>query len=299
MRAAVARGFPPTARPGARARFGVALCVFFTPKIFPPCVRGAPRPAVSGPRRLNFGRGGSFSAERLALQRQAPRRAVVHAVVRRGGKAHEIPQAVGELRKILRGPNVVNRHGLDRAAVPRGVLAAEAVAPQRLLAKMPPAFVSSRVVKHGQKCKKPEPRSPKRFGNQWLWLSGSGAYSATVVRRQCLQNSGNAVSRVVGSTRCCVGLPQIGHTSRSPTTRSISRFAAFCPAFSSIFIPSWLKIYTAPSPKRYGLVWFLSVASACAAAACTGEDTLYNNTAPMRYPSARRQARPRPAARRA
>ena len=48
----------------------------------------------------------------------------------------------------------MHRHGFDRAAVPRGVLAAEAVAPQRLLAEMPPALIGSRVIKPRQKCKK-------------------------------------------------------------------------------------------------------------------------------------------------
>ena len=52
MRAAIARGFPPTARPGARARFGVLFAFFrkfFRAENFPAVCAQSPAPSCKRP----------------------------------------------------------------------------------------------------------------------------------------------------------------------------------------------------------------------------------------------------------
>ena len=76
MRAAIARGFPPTARPGAWARFGFALCDFFHSENFSAVCAQSPAPSCKRPTAAQFWEGGIVfwrSASPFGVKRRVAR----------------------------------------------------------------------------------------------------------------------------------------------------------------------------------------------------------------------------------
>lgn len=203
----------------------------------------------------------------------------MHGIMLFHRQAHQVPQAIGILREILRGPDMVDSLGRDLSAVARRLPALVAITAKGSLTQPSPAFVFSGIIKAHSKTKEPEPPIRAKAQAQRLRLNLSCCPGKTKspsnvlpslgivaqarrlrllvltseVNLHFLQNKGKSINVVVSKIRCCVLAPQIGQTALPSSTRTISHLRLPVNTFCSISRPPYGRIYITPSQKNMGL----------------------------------------------